>query len=292
MNEHLNNHYKNEIKKFNNNNNNILLLSGDSGSGKTSFGEFLLKNTIMTRLDSYDIKNKFNFQDYISDIINNNNITIMFNKKKKKRSLLIDDIHIIYKYDKILFKNIINFFNNNKKINNIKIIIICNLKFITNKNFKIKNKLYNIINIYINKNINYPCINYNDNKDIYYDYNTVIIKLNEQKISYDEIDKMINNLNTINDINLSLIDNLYLLFSKNKYKLNEYIKIYDLYQFIDIIDTYGKINNYNMYQYNNIILYYINLRLNNTNTNNNNIVYNNITYNKYISKTLSLSSIL
>ena len=85
-----------------------LFICGYPGSGKTSLAKEILQDRVITQIDSLYMKNNTDIYEYIQNIIQKRNITMMFEQKKGKRGLLIDDIDIFYKYDKKIFKSIIN----------------------------------------------------------------------------------------------------------------------------------------------------------------------------------------
>ena len=112
-----------------------LLIRGLPGSGKTYLALELLKDTILLRLDSINLKDIKNIKKYIIDRIQKRNITLMFQESKETRGLLIDDLNTFHKYDKNSFNGIIDFLKENKYYNN-KIIITCNTSFLNNKYLK------------------------------------------------------------------------------------------------------------------------------------------------------------
>ena len=112
-----------------------LLIHGLPGSGKTYLALELLKDTILLRLDSINLKDIKNIKKYIVDRIQKRNITLMFVESKETRGLLIDDLNTFHKYDKNSFNGILDFLKEKKYYNN-KIILTCDTSFINNKYLK------------------------------------------------------------------------------------------------------------------------------------------------------------
>ena len=63
-----------------------LFIYGSSGIGKTSLAKEILKDTMLTVIDSGNIRNSDNLYEFIVNIIQKKNITMMFQKQKKKRN--------------------------------------------------------------------------------------------------------------------------------------------------------------------------------------------------------------
>ena len=117
-------------------NNKVLLICGDSGVGKTSLARDILKDKVVTEIDTLNIKNTENLEDYLVNIISKRNISMMFTTDKRvDRGIIINNLDIFYKYDKRNFKFICNFLLRNN-FNKTKVICICNTKFIINKFIK------------------------------------------------------------------------------------------------------------------------------------------------------------
>ena len=149
-----------------------LLVYGKSGSGKTHLALELLKDTILLRIDIIFLKDIKDIKKYILDKIQKRNITLMFQEKNECRGLLIDDIHIFYKYDKNSFNGILDLLKNDK-FYNTKIIITCENHFLKNKNLnKFKHDKYHLQ------------YNYNE----YYKICLKIIKEKKFKFTFDELD--------------------------------------------------------------------------------------------------------
>ena len=97
-------------------------------------GKDILEGRIITHIDSLYMKNNTDICEYIQNIIQKRNITMMFEHKKEKRGILIDDIDIFYKYDKKIFKSIINLLSSN--LYDTKVILTCSIKFINNRSLR------------------------------------------------------------------------------------------------------------------------------------------------------------
>ena len=74
---------------------------GDSREDNKKLAYDLLNNYLITVIDILNSK-----EDNIKllDNVGTKNITMMFTKKKEK-ALLVEDIHMIYKYDKSFYQN-------------------------------------------------------------------------------------------------------------------------------------------------------------------------------------------
>ncbi len=288
-----------------------LFICGKPGSGKTSLGKDILKDRVITHIDSLYMKNNTDIREYIQNIIQKRNITLMFEQKKEKRGLLIDDIDIFYKYDKKIFKSIINLLGSN--LYDTKVILTCSIKFINNRSLN-KLSYSKLTLIYNNHTLLKICEN--------------ICKKNKINLSLIEKRKLIvkssNNINTLisliisekNDIITHELDNydeeeiLYKNLFEKKYTINDIIriysyskikisldllenifditkdiklikKIYNYYVFSDILETksinYSHIKEYDMI----LTIYNFHTNIVNLNLKNNNFIPN-----KYISKSL------
>ena len=289
--------------------NNIpLIIYGDTGIGKTSLAKDILKDTILTIIDSLSLKSGVNLYDELNNIIKKNNITLMLNQKTQKRGLIIDDLDIFNRHDKKCFKSIINFITNYNYYN-CKIIIIYNTKFVNNRNLsKIKNYCLHLnYNSNIFHKIAKSIIN-SEGKDFNFEkrnsllikskYNLNIFKSNIQESICDRIDNFDNTNILYKDIILhkySINDILRIYFNeKITIGLNlleniiDYIdnikviaEIYKNYEIADIIDT--QYINYNISEYYIILtIYHIHIQLKKIN----NTIYYNYLNNKYISQSL------
>lgn len=272
-----------------------LLLYGRPGCGKSYIALELLKNTILLRLDSINLKDIKNIKKYILDKIEKRNITLMFKKVNECRGLLIDDINIFHKYDKNSFNEIIDFIKNKKYYDN-KIIITSDISFIKNKYLaRCKLKSYHI-------------------KYSYHDYYKICLQISKNKkfnYNLDELDNKIYNSNynfnkfiSDNEMdNLSIRDNFdgiqgctNMLLNK-KYNINDIFRICygdekvillnmieniinshdkkEIYKIYNFIDKFNKKDIfYKEYYLLNIPIYHINryIKINNK----------EIIYNKYI----------
>lgn len=286
-----------------------LIIYGNVGIGKTSLANEILKDTILTSIDTLSLKNGLNLYEELFNIIKKNNITMMFGQGTKKRGVIIDDLDVFHKYDKKSFKLIINFINKYEYYG-AKIIIICNSKFINNR---------------ILSKVNCHKLHLNYGHSLSHKMSKLILKEEGKTLKFGEINKLLTksnyNLNifreNIKEGNCNRIDNfhnsdtLYKDIIYFKHKLNDIIRIYynekitislnlleniskyihDIntiseiylsYEIADIIDTqyinYSDMSNY----YTVLTLYKINICLKAIN----NIHYYEYINNKYISQSL------
>jgi len=79
-----------------------LLIYGPVGCGKTTLAKYLLKDTLLSVIDSIMVRDHALVSKTIEDLLRKN-ITLMFQDTKHTRGLLIDDIHIFMKEDKKTF---------------------------------------------------------------------------------------------------------------------------------------------------------------------------------------------
>ena len=307
-----------QINKINNfqKNQGPLIIYGKDGSGKTTLGTEILKETILLKIDSDILKKYKNISIYILEILKKKNITLMFKDKIKNRGLLIDDINNYHKYDRINYKSIINFL---KKGNfyGTKIIITCNENFKNKDLLKLK---YNSVNIslidynklfkniikdkkikiskdnlkrYIDKsngNINILLSDIKikkdhlNIKDKQYNGNELITKkilLTKMKLS--ELLKLCENNDIV--IGLNLLENSPYYIKRGSEYLNNIIQIYNNYVYSDLIDTFMIKNHiWDLKSYSIILSSYnINLIIMNNYNRTNKHIYK---YNSYISKSL------
>jgi len=123
----------NDSKKIELSSNKPLLIYGNPGSGKTHLALELLKDTILLRIDVSQIRGVKDMKKYILDRLRKRNVTLMFEEKKEQRGLLIDDIHIFHKHDKLCFKSLMEFLGAGIYYKS-KVVITCCNTFIKNKN--------------------------------------------------------------------------------------------------------------------------------------------------------------
>lgn len=285
--------------------NKVLIIHGKAGVGKTLLAKEILKDRIITEIDSLNIKNSINLEEYLIDITSKNNISLMFENNKKDRGIIIDNIHIFHKYDKRNYKLLCNFLG--KKHNSkTKIICISDTKFLINKSFK---KIdYEMIHLKYNNHQYHKIIN---NILINYDLNLSLEKKNSLLINSNyDLNRLITQLNDID--NKNILDNfdssaiLYEKVFKNKYNLkdisrlfesdkitislnlleniadyttniNDIVYIYNYYQLADIYEKCTINSNLNLYT-----IYTIGV--NNLKFNNKNIKILNFNNNKYLSQ--------
>ena len=325
---YLNNNNLNKIKSFlNDNNKNILLISGKSGCGKTTLANEIFKK-VSILINTSDIKKYKNINDILLNSLTKKNIMMMFQEKKVNKEIIIDDFDIIYKYDKKIFNELIDFFIK-KKFYNSKFIIIINNNFINNRslkkieylfldlNYSLTNYYSIVNNILKEKNIKK---NSNDLDQIIFksDYNLNTINslldysnvenniLNDNfdtntsltnKIIFNNLDinNILNNYNN-NDscIGLNLLENIILIFNKDKDIFKKITKIYEYYTLYDYFETkmikfhYWELNDYNILFTLCIFSQLIDKQLIN---NNKTYILNNFIYNKYISKSIYITNI-
>ena len=122
-----------------------LLIHGAPGSGKTFTGKMLLKDTVLLRIDTNSLKSIKNIKSYILDRLTKKSITMMFGSNKG-RGLLIDDLHVFYKYDKIAFRSIIEFLREGS-FYGAKVVATCCNTFLKNKELSRLKVDYHKINI-------------------------------------------------------------------------------------------------------------------------------------------------
>ena len=273
-----------------------LLIRGLPGSGKTYLALELLKDTILLRLDSINLKDIKNIKKYIIDRIQKRNITLMFQESKETRGLLIDDLNTFHKYDKNSFNGIIDFLKENKYYNN-KIIITCNTSFLNNKYLKrIVLKRFHLKYDY-NKYYK-TCLSIAKDKNYKYSLDELDVKIyksdyNFHKFMSDCSENIINN--SIRD-NFDGIEECTKQLCKERYDLNDIFRycsgdekviilnmmenindknIYKIYDFINIFnDKYIFLKEYELL---NIPICFINKYMN---------INHEIIYNKYTSRNM------
>lgn len=254
-----------------------LLIYGNPGSGKTYLALELLRDTILMRIDSGFLKEIKDINEYITNTLKKRNVTLMFQEKNEQRSLLIDDIHVHYKYDKSAYKSIMNFFKE-KQYYGSKIIITCNNSFLKNKDL-IRLKMNKIEMKYNYSSYYKICLRIikdkkvklsSDDKDIIifksqFNFHKLISELNiknkkdtnnkifiDNKDNFDGIEECTNNIlmnkYSLEDIyrlcdsdeiiiGLNILENCY-HYINPKFNIKALSKIYNDYTYSDIIETY------------------------------------------------------
>ena len=120
------------------------MIYGNPGCEKSYLANELLKDTVLLRIDLNLLRGIQNSKEYILDRLKKRNVTLMFQNINEQRGLLIDDIHIFYKHDKVSYKSIIEFIKD-KKYYGSKIILTCCISFLKNKDLcKLKIQNYEI----------------------------------------------------------------------------------------------------------------------------------------------------
>jgi len=109
-----------------------VLIYGKPGSGKSFIASDILKDTIISKIDTSHIKYHKYLKDYIRNLLNKKNITLMFNNSNEQRGLIIDDIHVFYKHDKLSYKSIMELIKDGK-FWGAKIVLTCCSTFMKNK---------------------------------------------------------------------------------------------------------------------------------------------------------------
>lgn len=143
-----------------------IIIFGKNGQGKSMLADYILNNTINIKVDIDFCKNKKKFNDFLNESFYKKTITMMFNNNKNdnRKSLIIDDLNYIQQNDKILFRSIVDWFKNDKKRKNYKIILIVNrlsnkyINLIYKQCFPInidlsEKDVFFLINKYVSKNI-------------------------------------------------------------------------------------------------------------------------------------------
>jgi hypothetical protein len=105
-----------------------IIIYGESGIGKTSLVDYILKDFIKITIDIEFCRNNTSVEEYLEMSLYKKSITMMFDKNVRKKVLVFDDLKYIQTNDKNLFKQIINFA---KKKTNFPVIYI--FKNITHK---------------------------------------------------------------------------------------------------------------------------------------------------------------
>tara|TARA_B000000532_G_C18876593_1_gene410945 strand:- start:2 stop:1006 length:1005 start_codon:yes stop_codon:yes gene_type:complete len=174
-----------------------LLIYGLPGSGKTHLAEYLLKDSVLLKIDSSHLKSNLDLKENILNKIKKRNITLMFSEIKPTHGILIDDINIFHNYDKKSFKNIINFIKENSFYNS-KIVLVCNKSFIKNKDL-LKCKINSLECKYSYNDYYKICLKLCKNKN--FDLDTIDSKIYNSKYNFNTF------LSECDDINSSFKDN-------------------------------------------------------------------------------------
>ena len=254
-----------------------LLIYGNPGTGKTSIAKHILKDRTIVHITSDLCKTNIDFEGYLKLSLYKKSITMMFSDNSIYKALIIDDLTIIQTSDKKLYKSILVFSKN--KVNNNPIIYIfdkINHKSLINlrkNSFQMnisysKNDLIMIIKKYLSKmklnngsideliqNSNYNLHNIIINLDFYKgDFSNMNRYENNNIELSDYINKIITmdnfvdiyrySENDFNIINLNILENLNKTFNfKKKEHLIYLDNIYKNSCISDNILTYIHYNN-------------------------------------------------
>ena len=86
-----------------------IIIYGNSGIGKTSLTDYILKDFIKITIDIEFCKNPRSLEEYLEMSLYKKSITMMFDTNIRKKVLVFDDLKYIQSNDKNLFKQIIEF---------------------------------------------------------------------------------------------------------------------------------------------------------------------------------------
>ena len=254
-----------------------LIIYGNPGTGKTSIAKHILKDRTIVHITSDLCKTNIDFEEHLKLSLYKKSITMMFSDNSIYKSLIIDDLTIIQSSDKKLYKSIITF--SKRKVDNYPIIYIfdkinhkslINLKknsFHMNIHYS-KEDLYCIVNKYLSKkeldqtslnklihNSNYNLHNIIINLDFYKDDFSNMNRYENNNIELSEyINKIIRMDNFVdiyrysvvdfNIISLNILENLDKIFNfKNTKDLISLDNIYKHACISDNILTYIHYNN-------------------------------------------------
>ena len=104
-----------------------LIIYGNSGVGKTSLAEYILKDFTNVIINVESCKNISSLKDHLDMSLYKKSITMMFTKKNVYKSILFDDLNYLQLNDKNLFKSILDF-SKEKNINHPVIFIFNSIK--------------------------------------------------------------------------------------------------------------------------------------------------------------------
>lgn len=236
-----------------------LIIHGNPGTGKTSIAKHILKDRTIVHITSDLCKTNIDFEGHLKLSLYKKSITMMFSKNSVYKALIVDDVTTIQKSDKKLYKSILIFSKkkvkhhpiiyifdkiNHKSLINLKKnsfqmnisyskndLIKITKKFLYSKQIDkkkltilIENSNFNLHNIITNIKFykdDFKNINRYENIDIELsDYINKIIKMNNftDIYRYSETD--------FNIINLNLIENIDKIFNFKKNNLILLDKVY------------------------------------------------------------------
>jgi len=92
-----------------------IIIYGNSGIGKTSLVDYILKDFIKITIDIEFCRNPESLEEYLEMSLYKKSITMMFDTNVRKKVLVFDDLKYIQSNDKNLFKQIMDF--SKKKVN-------------------------------------------------------------------------------------------------------------------------------------------------------------------------------
>jgi len=104
-----------------------LIIYGNSGVGKTSLAEYILKDFTKVVINVESCKNINPLKNHLDMSLYKKSITMMFTKKNVYKGILFDDLNYLQLNDKILFKSILEF-SKSKNINHPIIFVFNSIK--------------------------------------------------------------------------------------------------------------------------------------------------------------------